>query len=56
MSTFAIQVLRKERKALLDSMGARGPGRGLFDYRPFLVGELDESIKLLKEAGCKKKS
>ena len=55
MMTFAIKVLLKERKALLDDMQLRGPGRGLFDHRPVVVQNLDESIKLLKKANGKKK-
>ncbi len=55
MMTFAIRLLLKERKALLNDMQVRGPGKGLFDSRPFLVGELDTSIKLLKKANGKKR-
>ena len=53
--TFAIKVLLKERKALLNDMQVRGPGKKLFDSRPHLVGELDDSIKLLKKANGKKR-
>ena len=55
MSIFAIKILLKERRVLLDDMQLRGPGKGLFDSRPFLVGELDNSIKTLKKANGKKK-
>ena len=58
MMTFGIKVLMKERRALLDDMAMRDKGtvsKTLFDSRPFLVSELDESIKLLKKANGKKR-
>ncbi len=55
MMTFAIRLLLKERKALLNDMQVRGPGKGLFDHRPVVVQNLDESIKLLKKANGKKR-
>ena len=55
MMTFGIKVLMKERRALLDDIATRGPGKKLFDSRPHLVNELDESIKLLKKANGKKR-
>jgi hypothetical protein len=55
MMTFAIKVLMNERRALLDDMALRGPGKNLFDSRPFLVSELDESVKILKKANGKRK-
>ena len=55
MSTFAIKILTKERRGLLDNMQSKGPGKGVFDHRPFLVGELDDSIKILKKANGKKR-
>ena len=55
MMTFGIKVLLKERRALLDNMQLQGPGKELFDSRPHLVSELDESIKLLKKANGKKR-
>ena len=54
MTTFAIKILLNERRVLLNDMQLQGPGRGLFDHRPHLVSELDESIKLLKKANEKK--
>lgn len=55
MMTFGIKVLLKERRALLNDMQVRGPGKGLFDSRPYLVNELDESVKILKKANRKKR-
>ena len=55
MMTFGIKVLLKERRALLNDMQLQGPGKGLFDHRPFLVGELDRDIKILKKANGKKR-
>lgn len=55
MMTLAIKILLKERRALLDDIQATAPSKKLFDHRLFLVGELDDSIKILKKTNGKKR-